>query len=330
MTDGSLRFSSAAPGKRPDSNTGQKCLEARNAGIVDYLTVSFRWDDLKAHGLREPHEILRAATACSLDLAATEWRDRTFLFMPESAVIVGQGGEVAGRMGRDVDAGRFVLSLSGAGCRYIDLHHTAAFIESLGGRITRCDVAYDDTNGAALDVHRLRADALRGDFVTSGRPPLSRFLDDHGSGKGCTLYVGSKGHQELCVYEKGKQLGDESSPWVRAEARLYAKHYDVPVSVLRNPLAALLTAYPYLRSYIASACAAIQRTYRRAFVDATAKAAVCWMRTQAGRYLHTFRQVFGEELPQFIDKLSREGVPARWRSVPAATLHLELRQCVSA
>jgi DNA relaxase NicK len=68
----------------------------------------------------------------------------------------------------------------------------------------------------------------------------TRFISDEGHGTGCTLYVGGKGHKELCIYEKGKQQGMPESPWVRMEVRLYGKHVEgraVPVDALRDPVA---------------------------------------------------------------------------------------------
>ena len=47
-------------------------------------------------------------------------------------------------------------------------------------------------------------------------------------------------------YEKGKQLGDKDSPWVRLELRQRNKDYIIPFDVLLHPGDYLCTAYPYI------------------------------------------------------------------------------------
>ena len=46
------------------------------------------------------------------------------------------------------------------------------------------------------------------------------------------------------VYEKGKQLGDTSSPWVRWELELHNRDRIIPWDVLLEPGKYLAAAYP--------------------------------------------------------------------------------------
>jgi len=324
-------FTPVGPDKGPGSNTGQKLpRRPANRGIVDFLTISFRLSATVERGLRNASDCVLTITGAKRDLIVGPLKDVPFLFCPRSCMIFDRTGEVAGRLAVDAENDRVILSLSGVGCRWVNLAVCARRIEELQARITRCDVAFDDTLAEYVTVRQLRDDALAGSFATSGRPPNSRFLDDHGSGHGCTLYVGSKGHRELCVYEKGKQLKDDSSPWVRLEARLYSKHAEVPVSCLHDPLGTLLAEYPHLATYIPAAPAP-RRSTRAAYVNATAAAAAKWLKCQVGRYLGTLRDALGGDFPALIEKLSREGTPARWKSVPASELnhYLRVELCVS-
>ena len=50
----------------------------------------------------------------------------------------------------------------------------------------------------------------------------------------------------LRIYEKGKQLGDSESPWVRVEAELRNKSRVIPWDALTRPGSYLAGAYPCL------------------------------------------------------------------------------------
>ena len=105
------------------------------------------------------------------------------------------------------------------------------------GRITRWDGAVDDLNGKhsiewAVDQYR------KGGFSTGGNKP---FTLQHGdweirNGNGRTFEVGRrKNGKFLRVYEKGKEQGDPSSPWVRWELQLGKRGREIPWLVLLVP-----------------------------------------------------------------------------------------------
>lgn len=80
-----------------------------------------------------------------------------------------------------------------------------------------------------------------------GRLPKPKLLDDFDTGDGKTFYVGQRKNDKLLrVYEKGKQLGDPNSPWVRWELELHNAAYVIhPVTIL-YPGLYLAGAYPCL------------------------------------------------------------------------------------
>lgn len=152
------------------------------------------------------------------------------------------------------------IELSGHGCRAYELPGAAgsghakrwlllrAKLESCAGRLTRIDVAADDLQGLfpiTWAIEQYQA----GEFDSRGQRPKVKEIDDHGSGEGCTVYVGSsKSEKMLRVYEKGKELGDPTSPWVRYEAQFSAsRRKELPLDMLRDPRGYLLGAYPVLR-----------------------------------------------------------------------------------
>jgi phage replication initiation protein len=134
---------------------------------------------------------------------------------------------------------------SGHAKRWLELQ---AKLESCAGRITRCDVAADDLDGE-YPVHWAMQLREEGAFDNRGQRPKGRLYDDMGSGDGKTFYVGTAtSEKQLRVYEKGRELGDKESPWVRYEAQFKASNRkELPLDMLRDPAGFLLGAYPVLR-----------------------------------------------------------------------------------
>jgi len=112
-------------------------------------------------------------------------------------------------------------------------------------RFTRVDVARDFFNGEYTIEKVLEAYREGGFTLSITKPQLRREgLDwDNDTQKGRTLYIGSRQSSRLVrAYEKGKQLGDENSPWLRVELELRSRD-------LRIPLDILLHAGDYLATY---------------------------------------------------------------------------------
>lgn len=317
MGDGG--FSPEAPGEPavgPSTNRGQK-----GGALIDYLTVVISEAQLEERGLTNIDNLL--ATLFGFrghEVRSTGWRDKRWQFYPQSSVLVDADGEVVGRMGRNNDNGTQCVSLTGSGTRYVQNWHACQMhLVALRARISRLDLAFDDYEGERFNVHEMRLRARSRDFCQGGTPPKWRFLDDEGCGTGSTLYVGSKGHKELCIYEKGKQLGHLSSPWVRAEVRLYGKHMTVPIESLTDPLAYLKGAYDVLGELLIDIahdeCTRLKTT-RRA-VAATGEALVAWAHEQVGPTLFVLLQAFGGSFEDFLQhRIVRPGTPGRFRGLP--------------
>ena len=143
------------------------------------------------------------------------------------------GGELTQRKG-----GRPSLrfELTGLGCAIFENRGEAstdhaqrwcalgAKLQRVAPMLTRIDTAFDDFDGKRnLDLARCMYAIGEFDYSFGGerKRPQAKGFDDYGSGKGSTFYVGnSSSEKQLRVYEKGKQLGDPDSNWVRWEMQM--------------------------------------------------------------------------------------------------------------
>lgn len=329
----------------PRSNTGQKSAPViERDAMVDFLTVVFSASRLAERGFTRISLLLPGIFGLRpSDVRAGELHAKRWQFYRASAPIVDADGLLVGRIGAEGNGDTVCVSLSGMACKYIrtkdDWRRVRMQVEACGGRISRCDVAWDDYDGDLGTVRELEAQARatlteQGGcmlFANGGTPPKTKFLDDHGGGGGCTLYVGAKGHKQLCVYEKGKQLGVFDSPWVRYEARLYGKHCEVPTDILTEPMKYLRGSYGYMALLLAKVragtVAAIEYTKRA--VEASWTASVRWLKKQCGKNFNVILQAIPdpEALYQFLaEYVARDGVPTRFNGkVKASELPTLLR-----
>jgi phage replication initiation protein len=246
----------------PSANRGLKsseCVIAEPASevaalaIVDFLTFSAQLSVLQAgeFGAR-----VRAAAVqgdetsiellCRYALHAIapgsglllEGQVRGFRnFYDHHCRIITSGGKTVGfvALGGDRQRGTFCVELTGEGCAHVTAWaHTSEVLEGWSAKLSRVDCAHDDKTGryTLADVQRWYDEGL---FTSRGRPPAIGY-QGYNDGSGKTIYVGkNEGNQRLCVYEKGKQLGDPDSPWVRFEARFGAKYRAIPYDILLKP-----------------------------------------------------------------------------------------------
>lgn len=308
-------FSPLRPGNPaigPSSNTGQKSTLA--APIIDFCTVVIPGEALKPAKCHL-RELLHLVFGTGEKVVMGPLLDRPWNFFPRSATLVDETGSVCGKVGVGED-GKVCFSLTGQGCAHVpNWRHVQRQLEGYGAHLTRLDIAVDDLTGETFKVADFKQAHAEGAFVSNGRPPQARYVDDLGSGKGCTLYIGQKGHKELCVYEKGKQLGDPDSDHTRCELRLYAKRLELPLDALSQPGRYFGAAYPLLVQFVIGECERLQ--VRERMVNASAVALVKFLRNQAGTGLHLVLDALGADAWEYIVKeVARPGRPGRFKSYP--------------
>jgi phage replication initiation protein len=145
-------------------------------------------------------------------------------------------------------AGTAFLSLPGEACALVpDWQDAAFFFEKVvEARITRWDGAVDDFEGTH-SVDEAVSEFLSGGFNAGGNRPSCSQAGNWiaPDGKGRTFYVGRRENGKLMrIYEKGKQLGDPDSPWVRWELELHNTDREIPFDVLLQPGRYVAGAYP--------------------------------------------------------------------------------------
>jgi DNA relaxase NicK len=213
--------------------------------IVDYLSVTFRMGDYQGNNLQidKIEKLLESLRQFIPNLKS--YPNKYGLFGYRQSLGLTRGDAGAGLIGFDGNNDSCYISFSGQGCVGVDMWALRRFYESLPGcKITRIDLAHDDLEGS-LSVHDYKKLFDCGAFASKGTSPKGRFMDDMGSGDGCTLYVGKKVNgKEACIYEKGKQLGDKTSPWLRIEGRLTAVDRVIPFEAMTQPADFLAALYP--------------------------------------------------------------------------------------
>jgi phage replication initiation protein len=355
-SDGAANIAPSAGGgiagsEGPCSNTGQNSLIPKRKGaitkpkkgpqkkgtghgaLVDFLSHSLSNVDELVQEVGEedfPSKLVAMIFGRDSGIHASDLTGRGWQGYADSATLYGYSGEVIGKFGIGGNGDTAHISLSGAGCACVpNWERVAHGILTTGARITRCDLAFDDYmnlygfHPRVLDEYVQFGGVVRA--PGAGRPPLTRFLDDHGSNKGCTFYAGTKGSKELCIYEKGKEQGDPESDWIRVEVRFFGKHHQLSPSMLTDPLPYLRGAYNICERIPASVTTRAKTVQRK--VEANAMAFARWLNTQAGQSIGLLFNVMGSEATEFLrDAIGRPGVPGRFKSFSRDALTLHLRE----
>jgi DNA relaxase NicK len=236
----------------------------------------------------------------------------------ERHTIEGLGGGNIGLLafGGDSQRGSVHVELNAQGCALVqDWSALQAWGELHQATITRIDLAHDDQTGETVSVDQGLQWKDEGLFIVNGRPAKARLIDDLGSGDGRTFYVGQRANGKMLrIYEKGKQLGDPSSPWVRVEVELRNKNRLIPWDTLMRPGVYLAGAYPCL-AYLSSIQEKI-KTIGKA-VKISIEVAVGNLRQTGGKMVNLMMEIHSGDAFAVIDELKRDGFPNRFKSYAA-------------
>lgn len=296
----------------PSSNTGGKSLysevnpqDQSHLATIDWLAFTFKIYPGEHAPLpwiqRQLVEIF-SLPDIQLGLSGRGWNGY------DHRVDLGHYGLLA--FGGSAQRDTYHIELNAHGCSLVvDWDKVKTWGESIGARISRSDLAHDDYEGKTVNIQQAQDWYEQGGFTNSGRPPKRQLIDDFDSGDGKTLYVGNRKSGKLCrFYEKGRQLGDKLSSWVRVELELRSKSREIPWDVVVNPGRYLAGAYPCLN--FLSAIQYRINTIQKA-VNITYTQMVEWLRRSAGKALSVMLQVNGGDCSAVLSQLVRHGRPKR-------------------
>ncbi len=278
------------------------------AAFVDWLNFSFPYVIKNNKLLKLDLQFLDA-----FGFGITQNRHRKHLNYEESWILGDDYGIFA--TGGNSVAGTSFVSLSGAGCNAVkSWTNTYHLLKTLKAKITRIDLAHDDFLGLH-SVLEAKSWWEEGRFnAKHGRPPNGRLIDDLGSNLGKTFYLGNrKSGKLLRVYEKGKQLGQPLSPWVRWEVELHNIDRNLKLEIVISPGTHLAGAYPCL-DWIYLRQSRIETTRETLTIGLDVLLTHC--RLSYGKLIWTLREGLGWTDEQIIMALAVEGMPRRLNVVP--------------
>lgn len=278
------------------------------AAFVDWLNFTCHEDEFRGRliGVSDDEVVTEVSYWMSqcLGFGITEKRPGGMNFY-ERSYTLGDGFGVVCHGGQ---RGTVLVSISGAGCAAAVPGWEKRLFDFLNdkptARITRVDLAYDDFEGVrtvddALEWH------LAGQF-TIRRTPTCQLCGDwlNPNGKGRSFYVGSRDNGKMLrAYEKGRQLGDPNSPWVRFEGELRNVDRIIPFDVLLQAGAYLAAMYPAL-AWVSEVQHRIACTKKTA--EITYQAVLDWLHVQCGAALWVASQIEGGA-EKLLDKIMRVG-----------------------
>lgn len=207
------------------------------------------------------------------------------------------------------------VSLSGEGCARIENAQwpiIAGWLQEHQAKLTRVDLAHDDFDAQIVNMQRAVEWYKQGGFNAGGRTPEHNLKGDwldSNSPKGRTLNVGNRKNGKLCrIYEKGKEQGDPTSPWVRFEVEWRAKSRVLPYDMLTQPGKYLAGAYPCAKFLNIEQCK-IKTLFRGGKI--TFDRALDNLRQQGGKLINFALSIFGGDYAQLVERIRRDGIPSR-------------------
>ncbi|BEP55062.1 hypothetical protein GmRootV118_23060 [Variovorax sp. V118] len=311
-------------GESPEANVGAPKAK------VDWLNATFDEPAMSVEGLVAFLGCCfgNRPTTAKLDGGLFGFTERWKLSVYLGGVMV-EVGAIA--KGGNAQRGRWMLQLTGKGCGMVeDWANVRELLEGFRAKITRVDLAVDFLDGAhTVDEAVDMVDA--GQFTSNGRKPSTSVAGDwleqvHGR----TLYVGKAANGKMLrVYEKGKQLGDLSSDWVRFEVQFGNRDRELKFDMLTDPDRFFAGAYPALASLIEAAAEAIPTTQTETLTNLGHL--LYHLRRCYGKALHHATTTAGATNTDLVESMTVVGLPRRLKpsgvvaGVEWADVHAQVR-----
>lgn len=326
-----VRGAAARPGGSgavpPYCNTGGKSPELPELAIIDYLRFTFLPYASVSASLEQLAKYFTLWFSVPVNLVPAD----SGLYAYESShnVMAWVNGEMLRlaivACGGGSTGGTMMVDMTGLGCSMVaDWRAVYATMQDIEARITRVDTALDLMQGYTLEYF----DELyrSGQFNCGGRIPSRRYHEsgnsqDLASG-GRTMYLGKKiNGKELCIYEKGKQLGNAESEWVRVEIRFGNRDRVIPHEVVLEPTKYFSGAFVALQALVDRAGEKIL-TDRREIADEEYDISLArllhYCKASYGNLLYLLAQDCQGDFAAFVESVAVKGVPKRLHKAVAA------------
>lgn len=222
-------------------------------------------------------------------------------------------GQTVGRIATGGNNGTLFCELTGHATAWLNPCSWADWLDAIGARLSRIDLAHDDYQGTHT-VHEVRDSYLAGEFRIRGQNPSTSAVgpwdDPDKWGQGLTYYIGKRENGKMLrAYEKGKQLGDESSDWVRFEVEFRrTKEKPLTTDMLRNQLQYFVGSYEYLSWVSIAEPKKLDRVKKEAKI--TFQALIGYASTAYGKLINVMKSVY-EDSEKIVDLLIVDGIPSR-------------------
>jgi phage replication initiation protein len=278
---------------------------------VDWLTVTWL-PEPDEHVAAQVHEMLRLLIGEVQGVDSQPGRGyehavKYFVSIDGTEVHVAQV-----EYGGSQHKGRARFDLSGKGCSQVASWDVMQdWVSTMFDfRLTRIDLAVDCLQGEyGVDD---AANWLRsGEFNAGGRNPRHSTIGDWLSSPsyyGRTLEIGrSENGKMLRCYEKGKQLGNPNSPWVRFEVELRNNDRIIPLDAMTQSAQYFAGAYKCLARLMSSAATRIATQQKEE--EISMEKLVASARTSYGTLFNVMGNNHSSQ--EIVDQISRPGIPKR-------------------
>lgn len=285
---------------------------------MDDSSAAFEYELFAQHVLNE---------VFGLQLGQTHDYGRKF-YKKHAEVLDMSGERLKGAMVCYCGNGGIHFDFTGSVCENIALsvgfERCAYFLQQFShyARINRIDLALDAFEGQFTVDDAVQAYHCKGFQIRTGNVKV-RTDGDWIHNQERTLYVGSRESGKMArIYEKGQQLGDENSPWVRAEAEIRSKQRHIPIDVLLDPDKYFAGAYPWFKTILMGMSPVdvepvCIKTKVLKKTEIELKQAISYAKNQFGKLYTTLfhrLQMPASEILSLVSRPINDGVPNRLRS----------------
>lgn len=224
-------------------------------------------------------------------------------------------------MGGDSVGGTMLVDLSGTGCSVVsDWQAVYATMQDLDARITRCDLAVDFLHGE-VSIDQVNEMYFSGEFNSGGRIPKRRAIESGDintpTGGGRTVEIGRRQNGKMVrAYEKGRQLGNQNSEWLRIEVELHNRDRVIPHDIVLKKSEYFTGAHKALAQFINAAAEKIKT--QQVQHDTSIEIMTGHMCTSYGKLIDQLCIEHNDDAAAIIAKIRVKGIPNRLQKTALA------------